>query len=234
MNRFWTWGPLMIATLGLAGCHLDMYQQPKIKSQSENTFYADGKGTRLPVVGTIEFGKPNLDGEFYTGYGEDGKLVREMPIQVNEAVIKRGKERFEIFCQHCHGPAGDGKGMIAQRGFELARPVGNYHTDRLRKMSAGHFFDVMTNGYGTMYGHASRIKPLDRWSIVAYIRALQVSQGATTDQLDGESMGKLGIVKSGVFEGPLFNTSPQANPVKPEVPTVGSQPPTGAVTGGGR
>lgn len=218
MNRFWTWGPLMVATLGLAGCHLDMYQQPKIKAQSENKFYADGKGSRLPVEGTIEFGKPKLDEEFYTGYGEDGKLVREMPIQVNEAVLKRGQERFNIFCQHCHGPAGDGEGMIAQRGFTLARPVGNYHTDRLRNMSVGHFYDVITNGYGTMYGHASRIKPLDRWSIVAYIRVLQLSQGANPSQMDGESLKKFGITQIEGHGGPLFQTAPQSNPVEPVRP----------------
>lgn len=197
------WIALAGTTVFLGGCHLDMYIQPKIKAQGENKMFADGAGTRLPVKGTIEFGKPKLDTEYYTGYQADGKLLREMPIQVDEAVMKRGKERYDIYCQHCHGAAGDGAGMIAQRGFALARPVGNYHTDRLREMPVGHFFDVITNGYGTMYGHASRIKPDDRWAIVAYIRALQVSQGATVDQLDSTSKEALGV-SGPEGSGPLF------------------------------
>jgi len=84
----------------------------------------------------------------------------------------------------CHGRLGYGNGMIANRGFELRRPVGNYHTDRLRNMPAGHFYDVITNGYGTMYSYASRVEPQDRWAIVAYIRALQLSQHASADQAE--------------------------------------------------
>ncbi|MBC8066293.1 MAG: cytochrome c, partial [Chlorobia bacterium] len=90
------------------------------------------------------------------------------------------KERFEIYCTPCHGQIGDGQGMIAKRGFTLRRPVGNYHTERLRKMPVGHFYDVITNGYGSMYSYASRIEPRDRWAVVAYVRALQLSQGAST------------------------------------------------------
>lgn len=202
MNKTW----LLLAagtSVFLGGCHLDMYIQPKVKSQSENLMFADGKGTRLPVPNTIEFGKPRLDSEFYTGYSADGKLLREMPIQIDEAVMRRGKERFDIYCSHCHGAAGDGDGMIAKRGFTLARPVGNYHTDRLREMPVGHFFDVISNGYGTMYGHASRISPTDRWAIVAYVRALQLSQGAKPEDLDADAMKALDM-NGAPGTGPLF------------------------------
>lgn len=204
MSAFWKFVPVSLASLVLlAGCHLDMYQQPKIKSQGENLIFADGEGTRMPVAGTIEFGKPKKDVEFYTGYKANGRLVTEMPIKISEAVVARGRERFDIFCQHCHGAAGDGKGMIAQRGFELARPVGNYHTKRLREMPVGHFYDVISNGYGTMYGHASRIKPYDRWAIVAYLRALQLSQSVEANDLDAESRAKFGV-NGTMSQGPLF------------------------------
>lgn len=192
------------AGFALGGCHLDMYIQPKVKTQSKSTFFPDGKGTRLPVRGTVEFGKPRTDVEFYTGYDADGRLVRDMPVKVDEALLRRGRERYEIFCTHCHGATGDGQGMIAQRGFALARPVGKYHTERLRAMPVGHFFDVITNGYGTMYGQASRIRPLDRWAIVAYIRALQLSQSADPADLDTESREALGLSGPGTGRGPLF------------------------------
>ena len=236
MNKLLKLSPIGFASLFLlAGCHLDMYQQPKIKSQSENLMFADSKGSRLPVSGTIEFGKPRKDTVFFTGYEENGRLAKEMPIQITEAVMKRGKERFDIFCQHCHGAAGDGKGMIAQRGFELARPVGNYHTDRLREMPAGHFFDVISNGYGTMYGHGSRISPEDRWAIVAYIRALQLSQAAAAGDLDADSKTKLGIASSESNTGPLF-VSPSTAPA--QVPNPGQvegaiQPPAEQTEVGG-
>ncbi|MCC7229311.1 MAG: cytochrome c, partial [Fimbriimonadaceae bacterium] len=104
----------------------------------------------------------------------------EFPLPVDEELIRRGKERFTIYCTPCHGQLGDGNGMIAKRGFALRRPVGNYHTERLRKMAVGHFYDVITNGYGSMYSYAARVEPRDRWAIVAYIRALQLSQAATS------------------------------------------------------
>lgn len=186
----------------LTGCHLDMWVQPKVKSQSENTFFADGQGTRPPVKGTVVFGEPKDDEAFYTGF-ENGRLVTEFPVPVDKEFILRGKERYEIVCSHCHGGLGDGKGMIAQRGFTLRRPVGDYHTDRLREMPVGHFYDVITNGYGTMYPQGARVQPLDRWAIVAYIRALQLSQNATRDDLDPTTAEMLGV-PAGSGTGPLF------------------------------
>lgn len=200
-NRAWLL--VLGSSVFLTGCHLDMWIQPKVKSQSENNFYSDGKGTRLPVEGTVAFGEAKADNEFYTGFTADGKLVKEFPIAVDEALLKRGKERYDIFCSHCHGAIGDGKGMIAQRGFEMARPVGDYHTDRLREMPVGHLYDVITNGYGTMYPQGARVKPLDRWAIVAYVRALQLSQYAGAADLDADAAKKLGVSPGGGF-GPLF------------------------------
>ncbi|MEZ5163523.1 MAG: cytochrome c [Fimbriimonadaceae bacterium] len=223
MKRTSLWFGLAFATFALSGCHLDMWIQPKVKAQSENDFYADGRGTRMPVEGTVEFGKPKLDEAFYTGY-ENGKMVKEMPVPVTADLIKRGKDRYDIFCSHCHGAIGDGKGMIAQRGFEMQRPIGNYHTDRLREMPVGHFYDVITNGYGTMYPQGPRIKPADRWAIVSYIRALQLSQYAPFGALNNEQRGQLGVnFAEPMPNGPLFPAKGQT-----VVPSIEAPAPTEA------
>ncbi len=175
---------LQVIALGLAGvtlfgCHTDMWVQPKIhEPYQESKFYADGMAMRPLVKGTIARGHLRLDDAFFTGF-KDGKLIKEFPLPVTEELIRRGKERYEIYCTPCHGQVGDGQGMIAKRGFTLRRPVGNYHTDRLRKMPVGHFYDVITNGYGAMYSYAARIEPRDRWAVASYVRTLQLSQGAT-------------------------------------------------------
>ncbi|MCG9896264.1 MAG: cytochrome c [Fimbriimonadaceae bacterium] len=169
---------LMLAGLAVlaGGCHLDMWVQSKVKPQSESKVFADGLGSRLEPAGSIAFGDAKLDTPYYTGYTRQGTLVKEFPVKVDEAFIKRGRERYMIFCAPCHGASGNGQGMIAQRGFTVSRPIPSYHTDRLKEMPIGHFFDVVSNGYGSMYPFASRIKPDDRWAISAYIRVLQKSQ----------------------------------------------------------
>ncbi|HSI71935.1 MAG TPA: cytochrome c [Fimbriimonas sp.] len=172
---------LLAAGVMLAGCHTDMWVQTKTEPLRESDFFADGMSARPLVPGTIARDHIRMDDGYFTGV-ENGKWLKDIPIEVNEALLKRGQERFDIYCSPCHGRLGDGQGMIANRGFELRRPVGNYHTERLRKMPAGHFYDVITNGYGTMFSYASRVEPQDRWAIVAYIRALQLSRHATEDQ----------------------------------------------------
>ncbi|MBC7528267.1 MAG: cytochrome c [Chthonomonadaceae bacterium] len=143
--------------------------------------------------GPVAYGTP--PGQPIVGSGENNlgaKPLTYIPIAVNKEVIKRGQERFNIFCTPCHGKVGDGNGMIALRGLALRRPPGNYHTDRLRKMPVGHFYDVITNGYGSMYSYASRIQdPKDRWAIVAYIRVLQYSRNAPVTDLTPEERTKL-------------------------------------------
>jgi mono/diheme cytochrome c family protein len=166
---------------GLMGCNTDMWVQPKHHPLDESTLFADGQASRPLLNGTVSRGNLREDGAFFTGI-ENGKWVDKIPVPVTKELLERGHERFDIYCTPCHGRLGDGKGMIAQRGFQLKRPVGNYHTERLRKMPVGHFYDVITNGYGAMYSYASRVEPSDRWAIVAYIRALQLSQnGKVTD-----------------------------------------------------
>ncbi len=170
----------ILAGLGalVAGCHTDMWRQSKTEPLDVSEFYSDGQSARPLIPDTIPRDHMRQDDAYYTG-AKDGKWIATIPLPVTLDLLKRGQERFNIYCSPCHGRLGDGNGMIAHRGFTLKRPVGNYHTDRLRKMPIGHFYDVITNGYGAMYSYASRVEPQDRWAIAAYIRALQLSQAAS-------------------------------------------------------
>ncbi|RYG88893.1 cytochrome c [bacterium] len=175
-----------------AGCHTDMWRQPRDEAYAESTFYSDGQSTRPLVPGTIARDHLREDGAYFTG-AANGRYIDRFPagITVNAALLDRGQERFDVYCSPCHGRLGNGQGMIAHRGLTLKRPVGNYHTDRLRRMPIGHFYDVITNGYGTMYSYASRVEPQDRWAIVAYIRALQLSQDGRSGDVPGEALTRL-------------------------------------------
>lgn len=169
------------------GCHTDMWVQPKTAPLEDSTFYSDKSSARPLVAGTVARGHLEEDTAFYTGRDDSGKLVTSIPIksltkEQMKAFLQRGEERFNIYCTPCHGRLGDGQGMISKRGLALRRPPANYHTDRLRKMPIGHFYDVITHGYGVMFSYASRVEPQDRWAIAAYIRALQLSQHADQSQ----------------------------------------------------
>ncbi len=176
------------ACLMMAGCHTDMWTQPKEHPLAESTFFEDGAASRPRVEGTVIFGQTKNDDARYKGY-EDGKYVTELPVKLTlngktvdtrtqlKEVLAWGRERFDAFCSHCHGRLGDGNGMINKRGLVLRRAPATYHTERLRKMPIGHFFDVITNGYGVMYPQKGRVTEADdRWAIAAYIRVLQRSQ----------------------------------------------------------
>jgi mono/diheme cytochrome c family protein len=163
-----------LAVLALAGCRQDMHDQPKFIPQRGTEFYADGRSARPQVENTVARGQLHQDAYFSTGK-QGGKEGDAMPFPVTMAVLERGQERFNIYCTPCHSRVGNGAGMIVQRGY---RPAGNFHTPRLMAAPLGHFFNVMTNGYGAMPDYASQVTPQDRWAIVAYIRALQLSQNA--------------------------------------------------------
>jgi mono/diheme cytochrome c family protein len=137
-------------------------------------FFEDGRSSRPPVPGTVARGQLRADTYFYTGM-MGAQAGDQMPFPITEQVLQRGRERFNIYCTPCHSRTGDGNGMIVQRGYR--RPP-SFHIDRLRKAPLGHFFDVMTNGFGAMPDYAAQIAPQDRWAIIAYIRALQLSQSA--------------------------------------------------------
>src|SRR5579875_1898291 len=172
--RLTTAAAAMTATLLLAGCRQDMHDQPKFYPQRGTSFYADGRSVRPQVANTVARSQGDEASYFYTGL-VDGKEADGLPIPLTEATMQRGQERYNIYCTPCHSRVGNGDGMIVQRGY---RPAGNFHTDRRRNAPLGHFFAVITNGYGAMPDYAAQITPQDRWAIVAYIRALQLSQNA--------------------------------------------------------
>jgi mono/diheme cytochrome c family protein len=167
----------VLATLLLAppGCRLDMHMQPKYKPLAQTDFFGDGRSARPAVEGTVARGQLRLDEHLYTGK-MNGQPVTTFPFPMTRQDLERGRERYRIYCTPCHDLTGSGRGMIVLRAFQ--QPP-SYHIDRLRQAPPGHFFDVITNGFGAMYSYASRISPEDRWRIVAYVRALQLSQSAT-------------------------------------------------------
>ncbi len=152
-----------------------MHDQPRFKPLRRSDFFADLRSARDPVPDTVARGQLREDTYFYTGKigANPGDY---MPFPVSMDVLSRGQERYNIYCAPCHARLGDGNGVIVQRGFK--RPP-SYHDPRLRNAPLGYFFDVMTNGFGSMPDYASQIPPRDRWDIVAYIRALQLSQNAS-------------------------------------------------------
>lgn len=165
----------LLAVLALAGCRQDMHDQPRFKPLAKSDFYGDLRSARAPVEDTVARGQLHEDSYFYTG--KVGNNPGDyLPFAVNDAVLARGRERFNIYCSPCHSQLGDGNGVIVQRGY---RSPPSYHTERLRKAPLGYFFDVMTNGFGAMPDYAAQISAQDRWNIVAYIRTLQLSQNAS-------------------------------------------------------
>jgi mono/diheme cytochrome c family protein len=166
----------------ICGCHGDMYDQPRYEPLEKSDFFDDGRASRPVVAGTIARGDLREDQALYIGK-QDDKLVDEPPLPIDLALLERGRERFNIFCTPCHGRAGHGDGMIVRRGF---RKPPTYHSDRLRGVPIGHFFDVMTNGFATMPDYAEQIPVRDRWAIAVYVRALQLSQHAKLDELEND------------------------------------------------
>jgi mono/diheme cytochrome c family protein len=173
----------LVALAILVGCRNDMHDQPRFKPLAESDFYADLRSSRAPVEGTVARGDLREDSYFYTGkIGANPGDYMPAEVPVNEETLARGRDRFNIYCAPCHSRVGDGNGMLPQRGY---RHPPSYHQDRLRKAPLGYFFDVITNGFGAMPDYASQIPPDDRWKIVAYIRALQLSQDASAADAAG-------------------------------------------------
>ncbi|HEX4164950.1 MAG TPA: cytochrome c [Bryobacteraceae bacterium] len=165
---------LLGAVLCSVGCRQDMHDQPRYKPYAATSFFGDGRSERPTIADTVARGQLRTDEARYTGK-LNGKDVDYFPIQITKADVQRGQDRFNIYCTPCHGRLGDGHGMVVSRGL---RQPPSYLEQRLIDAPVGHFFDVMTNGYGAMYSYASRVAPDDRWRIAAYIRALQLSQNA--------------------------------------------------------
>lgn len=167
--------------IGGAACRQDMHNQPKYRPLRPSTLFADRSSARPLVEGTVARGTLQEDEAFFTGR-MDKVPVKELPFAVDAHVLDRGEERFNIYCAPCHDRTGGGQGMVVQRGY---RQPPSFHIDRLRQADPGHFFDVITNGFGVMPDYKVQIAPRDRWMIVAYIRALQLSQHAATADIPG-------------------------------------------------
>lgn len=181
------WAELGIAAILLAGCRLDMHLQPKYLPEAPSGFFHDGRSERPPVPGAVARGHLRLDDLLYTGT-ENGQLSNRFPFPITKADLERGREQYNIFCTPCHGYTGDGNGMIVQRGFP--HPP-SFHRDRQRANPVGHYFDVMTNGFGEMYSYGSRVDPEDRWRIAAYIRVLQLSEHSSLNDMPADERQKL-------------------------------------------
>ena len=171
----------ILSVIAVSGCRQDMHNQPKYRALRATTFFADGASARPQVEGTIARGTLQTDEAFFTGKVGNA-TVRELPFAVDDAVLTRGQERFNIYCTPCHDATGSGRGMVVQRGYK--QPP-SFHDERLRNADAGYFFDVMTNGFGAMPDYRMQLSPRDRWAVVAYIRALQLSQHAATTDIPG-------------------------------------------------
>jgi mono/diheme cytochrome c family protein len=186
---------LLAAVIFAAGCRRDMQDQPKMKPYRGTSFFGDGLSSRQPVEGTIPRGYLRNDKALYTGKKDQATAttspapvpqsgaanvypddVDTFPFPITADTVKRGRERYDIFCSACHGMTGHGDGMIVRRGF---RQAASFHDDRLRQAPVGHFFDAITNGWGAMPSYSSQIPVQDRWAIISYVRALQVSQQNT-------------------------------------------------------
>lgn len=194
-NRMFKYLLLIAFCLIAIGCRYDMQDQPRYKAYKQSNFFSDNKSMRDLPAGTVPRGFLREDKVFYTGKKENADLsiqvettmdasgntvvssfpndVTEFPVPITEELLDRGQQRYNIYCIVCHGPTGGGDGMVVRRGFP--KPP-TYHVDRLRNAPVGHFFDVMTNGWGKMNSYASSVPPADRWAIAAYIRTLQISQ----------------------------------------------------------
>ncbi len=183
-----------------------MHDQAKYEPYEASELFADGAASRTPVEGTVARGMLHGDGRLYRGMEADGSFVDEIPLPVTSELVARGRERFEIYCSPCHGRTGDGQGMIVSRGFKQPE---SFHVDRLQQTQDGYFYDVISNGFGQMSSYASQVEPADRWAIVSYVRALQLSRRAPAQMLTADERQRLAA---------------------PAVPASGSSPesPTGA------
>ncbi len=187
-----TLGALVLSLVLLSGCRQDMHDQPKYIPLRPSDFFADGRSARPITEGTVARDHLNGDTLLNTGKGADGKPSNEFPMPVTKALILRGEQRYNIYCTPCHDRTGSGNGMIVRRGYR--RPP-TYHSDRLRQQPNGYIYDVITKGFGAMPDYAAQVPPPDRWAIVAYIRALQLSQQASINDVPPAARGQLGGAK---------------------------------------
>jgi mono/diheme cytochrome c family protein len=164
-----------------------MHDQPRLKPFAPSEFFADQRSARPLVPGTVARGELRENAAFHTGKA-GSEFVRELPVPVTLALLQHGRTRFDAFCSPCHGRTGSGDGPVPERGFK--RPP-SYHAERLRAAPPGYIFDVISNGFGAMSDHAAQVPAADRWAIVAYVRALQLSQHAELADVPAEKRTEL-------------------------------------------
>jgi len=203
---------LLISVMGFRGLRStrppievfpDMDRQAKYKPQAESKFFADGRADRPIPPGTVPYGRGTgvepgrefhdpaylrADDAHYAGRNPDGSFVRGFPVEVTETLIRRGQNRYLIYCYPCHGALGDGNGITKSYGM-LVTPT--YHDDRIRQMPEGEIFNTITNGKNTMFPYADKLSPDDRWAVVAYVRALQRARNARLADVPLEQQGGL-------------------------------------------
>jgi len=172
------------ALLLLAGCRQDMQHQQRMFPQRGSELFPDHRGARPQVLNTVARGQLHDDSYFYTGVVQGANGYKEeqnlMPFPVTIEVLGRGQERFNVYCTPCHSRVGNGEGEIVNRGF---KPAGNLHDQVRLSQPISHYFYVMTHGYGAMPDYSAQLTPEDRWAVAAYIRALQLSQAATAQDV---------------------------------------------------
>jgi len=185
-RRAW-WLGLLAVSLLLSACGRNMYDQPRAEAYEASPFFADGAASRPLPEGTVSRERGAFDPVYLTGQDATG-LVAELPVELTGELLLRGQERYNIYCAACHNYNGDGRGMIVQKGFP--QPT-SFHEQRLLDAPVGYTFNAVTNGFGRMYSYASRIPVEDRWAIAAYVKALQLSQNATVDDVPAEVLNEL-------------------------------------------
>lgn len=188
----------MLLLVAAAGCRLDMHQQPRVEPLGRSEFFPHDQGARPLPPGTVARGHLREDTYFYTGLVE-GSPGNMFPYPVTREMLQRGRDGYDVFCAPCHAATGDGNGMIVQRGFR--RPP-SLHDPRLRGAPQGYFFDIITNGFGVMPSYAAQIPHADRWAIIAYVRALQLSQNAVLDDVPPAARRQLQQEPSRPPDGP--------------------------------
>jgi mono/diheme cytochrome c family protein len=187
MTRTATWLVGVLVLTGTTGCRQDMHDQPKYQPLEASSFFADGAASRPLPPNTVARGQLKADALLYTGkVGDDPGT--EFPFKVDAEVMARGRVAYDAFCSHCHGLTGAGDGIVVQRGYTKP-PV--LYEERVKGLPVGHIFDVITSGFGAMPDHASQIKVTDRWAIVAYVRALQLSASGTIDDVPAGERARL-------------------------------------------
>jgi mono/diheme cytochrome c family protein len=183
---------------GSAACRQDMHDQPKYIPYRPSAFFTDQRSERAPIEGTVAQGHLHDDVLLETGKQNDTDST-VFPFAVDDSVMERGRERFNIYCSPCHGRTGDGNGMVVQRGY---RHPPSFHIDRLRDAPPGHIVDVITKGFGAMPDYSVEVRARDRWAIAAYIRALQLSQHAMATELPRELQNDLSSQTAAALQGP--------------------------------